>query len=68
MTGSVASFDDLVGRGVITTADGTAVSFHCIEIDDGTRTIEVGVAVEFELLAKLGRYEASHIRPVPAGM
>ena len=68
MRGSIASFDGVVGLGVIIAADATAVSFHCIEIDDGTRTIEVGVAVEFELLAKLGRYEASHIRPVPAGM
>jgi cold shock CspA family protein len=67
MTGRVASFDQQVGLGEIVAADGATVHFHCIAIGDGTRTVEVGAEVEFELVAKLGRYEATRIRPVPAG-
>ena len=33
--------------------------FHCIAIADGSRTIAVGTAVKFDLLPKLGRYEAT---------
>ena len=36
--------------------------FHCVEIADGTRTIEVGAAVEFDLLLKLGADEAADLR------
>ena len=39
-------------------------AFHCTQIADGTRTIEVGQAVRFELLPKLGRYEATAIEKV----
>jgi cold shock CspA family protein len=61
--GTVASFDEHVGLGMITGDDGTEYTFHCVEIVDGTRTIEVGAAVEFDLLGKLGRVEASRIGP-----
>jgi cold shock CspA family protein len=61
MRGTVTSFDKRVGLGEITALDGTVVPFHCIAIADGTRDIELGAAVEFELLPKLGRYEANHI-------
>jgi CspA family cold shock protein len=61
--GRVASFDEPSGLGVITTADGIEFPFHCVEIADGTRTIDVGAAVEFEPLRKLGRIEAATIRP-----
>jgi hypothetical protein len=30
-------------------------------IADGSRDIPVGVEVEFDLLCKLGRYEADHV-------
>ena len=59
--GTVTMFDKQVGLGEITTADGSLVPFHCIVIADGSRDIPVGVEVEFDLLAKLGRYEAGHI-------
>ena len=59
MKGTVTAFDDHVGLGTVTAADGTEYLFHCVEIADGSRTIAIGTAVEFELLPKLGRYEAS---------
>ena len=61
MNGTVTEFDEYVGLGVVTTADGAAYPFHCVEIADGTRAIEVGSAVMFEPLPKLGRFEASRI-------
>ncbi len=62
--GSVVAFDQEVGLGEVQTADGTRVPFHCIEIADGTRSIAIGTAVTFELLGKLGRYEAAQVAPV----
>jgi CspA family cold shock protein len=63
MRGTVATFDDPRGLGTITADDGVAYPFHCTQIADGTRTIAVGTAVRFELLPKLGRYEATAIEP-----
>jgi cold shock CspA family protein len=59
--GTVTAFDREVGLGVITRDDGWVVPFHCIVIADGTRDIPVGADVEFELMGKLGRYEADHV-------
>lgn len=59
--GVVTQFDPLVGLGQIRDDTGSMLGFHCIAISDGTRTIEVGARVRFELLAKLGRYEATAI-------
>jgi cold shock CspA family protein len=61
--GTVTTFDAHVGLGEITDESGQRVPFHCVAIADGTRNIELGAAVEFELLPKLGRYEAANIRP-----
>jgi len=60
MTGTVAEFDADIGLGVIE-ADGVRYPFHCIEIADGSRDIAVGADVTFEVLCKLGRYEAASI-------
>ena len=46
---------------VFTRDDGWVVPFHCIVIADGSRDIPIGADVEFELMCKLGRYEAAHI-------
>lgn len=59
LRGTVTSFDDHAGLGVLTAEDGTAYPFHCTQIADGTRTIAVGTRVSFELVARLGRYEAA---------
>lgn len=63
LRGTVTAFDEHVGLGTVTAADGTEYLFHCVEIADGSRTIPVGTAVAFERLAKLGRYEAASVRP-----
>lgn len=61
MNGTVVAFDEAVGLGEVAATDGTRYLFHCIEIADGTRTIAVGQAVTFELLAKFGRLEAARV-------
>ncbi|MCU1503804.1 MAG: hypothetical protein JWM12_3158 [Ilumatobacteraceae bacterium] len=60
-SGTVTAFDEQVGLGEITTADGTIVPFQCTVIADGTRRIALGTAVTFEPLPKLGRYEAGNV-------
>lgn len=61
MRGTVTSFDKEVGLGEITRDDGWVLPFHCIVIADGSRDIAVGTDVEFDVLCKLGRYEADHV-------
>jgi cold shock CspA family protein len=61
MRGTVTTFDKVVGLGEITRDDGRVVPFHCIVIADGSREIPIGADVEFDLMCKLGRYEAEHI-------
>jgi cold shock CspA family protein len=67
LSGVVVEFDAERGLGRIaatttTTGDeGRSFPFHCTQIADGTRSIAVGVAVRFDVLAKLGRYEATAI-------
>jgi|TARA_R110002110_G_scaffold11664_6_gene55868 cold shock CspA family protein len=60
--GVVSEFDGAVGLGLIIGSDGSVHLFHVIEIADGTRSIDVGVDVSFDRLAKFGRYEAANIR------
>jgi cold shock CspA family protein len=57
----VREFDSAAGLGVVVGEDGAEYAFHCIEIADGSREIEVGTDVSFSVLAKLGRYEAADI-------
>ena len=60
-SGAVVAFDREVGLGEIRADNGVVYRFHCTEIADGTRDIEVGTNVRFGLIGKLGRYEAAHI-------
>jgi CspA family cold shock protein len=60
--GKVSAFDEAVGLGTITTVTGDEHLFHCIEIANGSRTIDVGTEVSFDLLAKFGRWEAANVR------
>lgn len=63
--GTVDEFDDAKGWGHVVTPDGARYFFHCTAIADGTRTIDEGVEVDFELEpGHLGRYEARRVRPV----
>jgi CspA family cold shock protein len=63
MSGTVTHFDEPRGLGTITADDGVLYPFHCTQIADGSRTIAVGQKVRFEILPKLGRYEATGIEP-----
>jgi cold shock CspA family protein len=66
MDGTVTAFDDPRGLGTIE-AQGTEYPFHCTALVDGTRTIEVGAAVSFEVRpAGMGRWEATDIASHPA--
>ena len=62
-SGRVTDFDEHVGLGHVTADDGTEHLFHCVEIADGSRRIDVGAEVTFELLRKFGRDEAGDVRP-----
>jgi len=63
--GTVASFDDPEGYGTVTAAEPAGTwFFHCTAIADGTRSIDVGAEVTFEVVAgRLGRFEATDLRP-----
>lgn len=57
--GSVSEFDDFRGLGTIAGDDGTSYRFHCTGVADGSRTIDVGAAVRFDVIAgRLGQWEA----------
>ena len=61
-TGVVVAFDELRGLGVIRGDDGADVPFHCTAIADGSRTVETGRRVSFEVVpGLLGRWEASGV-------
>jgi cold shock CspA family protein len=68
-SGTVVEFDEDGGYGTVRedAAEGGASTerfFHCTAIADGTRTIEVGAAVTFDVVAGLrGVYEARKLRP-----
>jgi hypothetical protein len=52
--GRVAAFSYERGLGVVEDQEGRRFSFHCVEIADGSRRIEVGVPVVFSLGLGLG--------------
>jgi cold shock CspA family protein len=60
-TGTVTAFDEERGLGEVAADDGTVHPFHCVDIADGTRTIEPGTPVRYVVVGKLGRYEAAAI-------
>jgi cold shock CspA family protein len=62
--GRVVEFDEHVGLGEVEGEDGARLAFHCVAIADGSRTIDAGAAVTYEVVpGRLGRYEAWHIEP-----
>jgi cold shock CspA family protein len=65
--GIVVAFDDPRGIGEIEGSEGRRYPFHCTAILDGTRSIEVGAAVSFEVrAATMGRWEAARIEATTA--
>jgi cold shock CspA family protein len=64
MEGTVTAFDEPRGLGTID-AGGTEHPFHCTALVDGTRTVEVGARVTFEVRpAGMGRWEATQIAKI----
>ncbi len=64
-TGQVVAFDERVGFGAVRAADGTELFFHCTAIADGSRTIEVGAEVIFQVVpGHHGRWEAAAVQPL----
>jgi len=60
MTGTVVAFDEHAGYGRVRGDDGVERFFHCTAIAGGSRTIEVGTPVAFDVVAgHHGRWEAS---------
>lgn len=64
LVGTVTELDEAVGLGTVTAAGGGTHRFHVVEIADGTRSVDVGRTVTFELLPKFGRYEAGSLAKV----
>jgi CspA family cold shock protein len=68
-TGTVAAFDEHRGLGEIEAAAGLRYPFHCTAIADGSRTIDEGTRVLFEVVAgPLGALEAAHVRDAADGV
>lgn len=64
MTGTVVAWDERGGYGLVRSDDGAEHFFHCTAIADGSRTIEEGARVTFEVVpGRLGRWEATDLRP-----
>ncbi len=60
----MTTFDEPRGLGEIAGDDGATYPFHCTAIADGSRTIDEGSAVRFDVIAgRLGRWEAWAIEP-----
>jgi cold shock CspA family protein len=65
ITGTVSEFDDAAGYGTVTDSSGRSWFFHCTAVADGTRTIDDGATVAFEVVpGRMGRWEAADVRPV----
>ena len=62
--GSVSEFDEARGLGAVTADDGPVFSFHCTQVTDGSRHIDVGTRVVFSVSpGHLGRVEARALTP-----
>jgi cold shock CspA family protein len=62
MKGTVVEFDEVLGLGTVRSDAGRTYPFHCTQIADGSRRIEMGALVDFDIIpAHLGRWEASAI-------
>jgi CspA family cold shock protein len=60
--GRVTDFDEHRGLGIVTSDSGRTYMFHCIELADGSRTIDIGAEVEFTVMEKFSRPEAFSVR------
>ncbi len=64
--GVVDAFDEHVGLGTVRGEDGRTWPFHCTRITDGSRSVDVGAAVVFEVgPGGPGRWEAVAVLKLP---
>ena len=62
MLGKVVEFDEHAGLGRVESSDGRMFLFHCTQLVDGTRSVEVGAVVRFEVVpGHLGQWEAARV-------
>jgi len=60
--GEIVAFDEQRGLGTLRDPSGRELEFHCTQIADGSRTIDVGARVVFVVAAgSLGRWEATGV-------
>lgn len=65
--GVVESFDGERGYGLLRADGGPGFFFHCAEIADGSRLIDVGVRASGERrVGLLGHDEVAHVAPLGA--
>lgn len=68
LRGRVVAFDARRGLGEVEADDGRRFPFHCTRIAGGTRHIEVGARVCFEIGPGLpGRWEACRVAALGGG-
>ena len=64
--GRVVEFDAHRGLGAVQADDGTVFPFHCTQIADDSRTIDIGATVEFVVIpGGIGRWEAARLVKLP---
>lgn len=61
--GHIVGFDAPSGLGTLG-SDGRMIEFHCLEITDGSRTIDPDQEVVFDVVVRFGRLEAARIEPL----
>lgn len=58
----VVEFDRDVGWGTLRVgSSGELLGFHCLDIADGSRSVEVGAEVTCRRVGRLGHWEATEI-------
>ncbi|MDQ6616129.1 MAG: hypothetical protein M3083_15675 [Actinomycetota bacterium] len=59
----MVEFDVVVGLGTVRDDGGRVYPFHCTAVADGSRAVDPGARVAFEVVAgHLGRWEAAALR------
>ena len=67
LEGVVSEFDAVIGWGSLQIqSTGDVLGFHCLDLADGSRMIEVGAAVTCRRVGRLGHWQATEIRRRPS--
>jgi len=65
LVGTVTSFDEERGLGLVVDDTGRPLGFHCTAVADGSRHIDVGTRVAFVVVpGHRGRLEARGLTPI----